>query len=86
MNSHDLPCLYQSGYRPCHSTETALLKITKDILRALDDGDVAVLTLLDLSSAFDIIDHYILVQRLQCLYGISSTVLWWLETYLTGRT
>ena len=41
-----------------------------DILHALDDGDVAVLALLDLPSAFSIIDHYILLHRLQSLYGI----------------
>ena len=60
--------------------------ISNDSLRDLDDGDVAVLTLLDLSSAFDTIDHYILLHRLQSLYGVSGTLLSWLESYLTGRT
>ena len=64
LNSHDLLCPLQSAYRPCHSTETTLLKITNDILRALDYGDAAVLTLSDLSSAFDTVDHYILLHRL----------------------
>ena len=44
------------------------------------------MTLLDLSSAFDTIDHYILLRRFQSLYGISSTILSWFESYLTGRT
>ena len=74
LNSHDLLCPSQSAYRPCHSTETALLKITNDILRALDGGDVVVFTLLELSSAFDTIDHYILLHRLRSRYGISGTV------------
>ena len=78
LNSHDLFCPSQSVYRPCHSTQTALLKITDDILRAVDDGEVAVLTLLDLSSAFDTICHYLLFHRLQSLYGISGTFLSWL--------
>ena len=86
LNSHDLLCPSQSAYRPCHSTKTALLQITNDILRALDDGDVPVLTLLGLSSAFDTVDHYILLHKLQSLCGISGTVLSLFEPYRTGRT
>ena len=74
LNCHDLLCPSQSAYRPCHSTETALLKITNDILRALDGGAVVVLTVLGLFSAFDTIDHYILLHRLRSRYGISGTV------------
>ena len=57
-----------------------------DILRALDDGNTSVLTLLDLSAAFDTIDHKILLDRLENLYGISGTALSWFKSYLTGRT
>ena len=59
LNSEDLLCPSQSAYDPCHSTWTALLKMTNHILRALDDVDVSVLTLLSLSSAFDATDHFI---------------------------
>ena len=86
MNSHDLLCPSQSAYRSCNSTETSVLKITNDVLRALDDGHVTVLTLLDFSSAFNTIDHYILLHTLRSLYGISGTALSWFESYLTGRT
>ena len=85
FNSHDLLRLSKSAYYPCHSTETALLIMT-DILRALDDSNVSVLILRDLSSAFDSIDHCILSYRLQSLYVISGTVLSWFESSLTGRT
>ena len=86
MNSYHLLCSSQSAYRPCHSTETALLRITNDILLALDDSGVAVLILVDLSSAFNTTDHYILLNRLRSLYAIFGTALSWFESYLTGRT
>ena len=57
-----------------------------DILHALDDGNISVLTLLDLSAAFDTIDHKILLDRLENLSGISGTAVSWFESYLTGRT
>ena len=49
----------QSAYRAHHSTETAVLKVMTDILRVLDTGNLAVLTLLDLSAAFDTVDHFV---------------------------
>jgi len=55
----------QSAYRAYHSTETAVLKVLTDVLSALDTGDVAVLTLLDLSAAFDTVDHATLLRRLK---------------------
>ena len=86
LNAHDLIPHTQSAYRPNHCTESALIKVTSDILRALDGGDVSLLSLLDLSAAFDTIDHHILLQRLTSLYGISGTVLHWLSSYLSDRT
>ena len=50
-----------------HSTKTAVLKVLADILLALDSGDLAMLTLLDLSAAFDSVDHDTLLKRLQSL-------------------
>jgi len=47
----------QSAYRAHHSTETAVLRVLSDILLALDSGDIAALTLLDLSAAFDSVDY-----------------------------
>jgi hypothetical protein len=76
----------QSAYRAHHSMETAVLKVLSDILLALDSGDLAVLTLLDLSAAFDSVDHETLLGRLQQSYGLEGTVFDWFRSYLSGRT
>lgn len=76
----------QSAYRAFHSTETAVLKVMSDILQAIDSGNLAVLTLLDLSAAFDTVDHTTLLRRLEASYGLRGTVISWFRSYLDGRT
>ena len=75
LQEHDLLPDLQSAYRANHSTETAVLKVLADILLALDSGDLALLTLLDLSAAFDGIDHETLLHRLELSYGLGGHVL-----------
>jgi hypothetical protein len=71
----------QSAYKQFHSTETALLKVHNDINLNIDNGKVTALTLLDLSAAFDTIDHNILITCLPNWYGISGTALSWFTSY-----
>lgn len=73
--SNNLQDSYQSAYRVHHSTETARLKIHHDIVTALDSNSCAVLLMLNLSAAFDVIDHSILVKRLKFSYGICGDAL-----------
>ncbi len=66
-----------------HSTETALLRVQNDILMQLDKGDAVLLVLLDLSAAFDTIDHAILLKRMAKRCGFKGTVLNWIKSYLS---
>ena len=77
--------MMQSAYRSFHSTETALIQIYNDMLIAVDKGLEAVVVLLDYSSAFDTIDHQIVVERLQRNYGVTGSAIKLLESYLEGR-
>src|SRR5664279_1445573 len=75
----------QSAYRANHSTETAVLKVVSDILMALDVGGLAVLVLLDLSAAFDSVDHTILLHRLRTSFGLGDAAISWFKSYLSDR-
>jgi len=75
----------QSAYRTNYSTETAVLKVLSDILLVNDAGDLSALVLLDLSMAFDTVDHGILLQRLDSSYKVIRTVLQWFQSYLSSR-
>ena len=76
---------YQSGYRKFHSCETAVTKIHNDILMLVDKRENVVLLLLDLSAAFDTINHKLLLNKLQNMYGISGVALDWIRCYLSNR-
>uniref|UniRef100_A0A672H2B5 Reverse transcriptase domain-containing protein n=1 Tax=Salarias fasciatus TaxID=181472 RepID=A0A672H2B5_SALFA len=86
LQEHDIYDIFQSGFRKHHSTETALLKVSSEILISADLGRYTVLVLVDLSSAFDTVDHQILINKLQDLIGLSGSVLKWFSSYLTGRS
>ena len=67
-------------------TETALLKVKNDILLNMNKQHVTLLVLLDLSAAFDTIDHCILLERLKSVFGIRGTALSWFASYLSNRS
>ena len=85
LSANNLLNQFQSAYRPGHSTKAALLKIVNDLLLSLDDGIIFLLVSLDLSAAFDTIDHNILLHRSKHDFGLSGTVLDWFLSYLSGR-
>ena len=77
---------FQSAYIPFHSTESVLLSLYDSIIHAICKQQVTCLCLLDLSAAFDTIDHPILLHRLSSWFGIESTALSWFQTYLSPRS
>ena len=83
---HNLKEPMQSAYWTNHSTESALVCVKADILVSMDKQEVVCLVLLDISAAFDMVDHSILLHRLESVIGITSTALEWIQSYLTGRS
>ena len=77
---------FQSAYKQFHSCETALVQVQNDILRAVDNNCCVVLLLLDLSAAFDTVDHTILLNRMSAKFVIKGQVRNWFQSYLNKRT
>ena len=76
----------QSAYHEGHSTETALVKVQNDILNAIDNHQVTIMLLLDLSAAFDTVNHSILINRLENCVRVTGKELRWFKSYLLGRS
>ena len=90
LESHDLLPARQSAYRSfmrdSDSCETALLRIHSDLVAAADAGNISLVAMLDLSAAFDCVDHEILLKRLSHNFGLDLPITRWMQSYLTGRT
>ncbi len=86
MNANNLLDPMQSAYRAGYSTETALLRVHNDIVSSVDNGKGVFLVLLDLSAAFDTVDHEILLKFLEDYIGLDGSVLKLFDSYLSGRT
>ena len=83
--ANNLSETFQSACRAHHSTETALLDVTNCRLGSADEGRVSILTLLDLSAAFDTLDHSILLTCLYDMFGISGKAFEWFSSYPSDR-
>ena len=84
--NNDLQEPQQSAYKPGQSTETALLKAQNDILCSLDKKNCVIFLLLDMSAAFDTVDHQILLTRLSRRFEIKGKALTWFTSYLENRS
>lgn len=87
LSSNGLLCeSFESAYRPHHSCETALLRVSNDILQSLDNRQCVAMLFLDLSASFDTVDHSILLHRLRYKFGITGNALRWFTSYLSNRS
>ena len=85
IDSEGLSNVNHSAYGRLHSTESALLIIQNDIAALIDSGKAVALTLLDLTAAFDTINHDILFNSLRDWFGVDGTVLRWMKSYLSNH-
>ena len=86
LQENNLMPVEQSAYWRNHSTETALLRVISDLLNSMDKQEVTLLGLLDLSAAFDCVDHDILLSRLERTYGIDGLAIEWIRSFLMDQT
>ena len=84
LTMHDKLSTYQSGNRKMYSTETALINVTDNILKAIDEKSASLLVLLDMSKAFDSLNHNLLLEKLRKL-GLKASVTSWFSSYLSSR-
>ena len=85
LRDNDLEESFQSAYKRFHSTETALLRVQNDILCEIDNQKCVILLLLDMSAAFDTVDHKLLLERMEKRYGVKGNALRWFRSYLQDR-
>jgi hypothetical protein len=85
LESNNLNIPWQSGYKKNHSTETLLIRVVNDLLIASEENKATVVMLLDLSAAFDTVDHNVLIRILEKEIGITGNALKWFKSFISGR-
>ena len=85
LSANNLQSGHQSAYKESFSTETALCSLMDELLWSLEKGRANILVPLDLSAAFDTVDHQILLEVLSATYGLSGNALRWMSSYLMDR-
>ena len=73
------------GFRAHHSTSTAMIQMYDTWVQAVDKGELSGVCMLDMSAAFDVVDHGILLAKLK-MYGFDVQAVKWMENYLSGRS
>ena len=86
ISTHSLLPVNQSAYRCHHSTETAVVSVFNNIARSIDNNQISALVLLDMSAAFDTVDHAILMSVLEKRFGVQHEALRWFTSYSSNRT
>ena len=86
LEVNNLSEVHPSAYKINYSCETSLLRVQNDFLFALDSSNCVALLTLDLSAAFNTVDHEILLERTSSKFGIKDKALAWFKSYLSDRT
>ncbi|MEW8545691.1 MAG: reverse transcriptase family protein, partial [Candidatus Thiodiazotropha sp.] len=84
LNKYNLLHENQSGFRPKHSCQTALVKLIDDWMEYIDKGDMVGALFIDFRKAFDLVDHNILLNKLS-LYKFHPSAIQWFKSYLSSR-
>ena len=85
LSKYELLCPHQFGFRANHSTSDVILEYLNNVYESLNSGRKMITVFIDLSKAFDTVNHLILVKKLE-VYGIRGIALRWFESYLNGRS
>ena len=85
LQKHSLFTQHQSGFRPNHCTQDVLIRTVDDWLKGVDNDHIVAALFLDLSKAFDMIDHKLLLRKMQLEFGVMGEEKGWFQAYLSGR-